>query len=237
MITLWGQIIIAWQRLAQQFSCVCKGHHDFFAYISDQNIFFEMTIFSNWQQAVWDSLIKFQPSHGAVDFLGNLGAFRWENANPDSCFCSMFLRLSVHYWNKKGPLHVKLKTKKQLAWRKASRPGAVISEQLWVRTPCETWYKRSLQTIQWRPTGRNVLPETGFLKQRQRETFCGYSIWLKASPSFQQICWWSRFIPRTSFMLAVQTRNWNIFFSSLFNCFIVKWKLLTMFASQDQGFQ
>ena len=125
MITLWGQIIIAWQRLAPQFSCFCKGHHDFFAYISDQNIFFEMTIFSNWQQAVWDSLIKFQPSHGAVDFLGNLGAFRWENPNPDSCFYSMFLRLSVHYWNKKGPLHVKLKTKKQLAWRKASRPGAV----------------------------------------------------------------------------------------------------------------
>ena len=29
------------------------------------------------------------------------------------------------------------------------------------------------------------------------------------------------FIPRTSFMLAVQTRNWNIFYSSLFNCFMV----------------
>ena len=84
MITLWGQIIIAWQRLAPQFSCFCKGHHDFFAYISDQNIFFEMTIFSNWQQAVWDSLIKFQPSHGAVDFLGNFGAFCWANPNPDS---------------------------------------------------------------------------------------------------------------------------------------------------------
>ena len=34
------------------------------------------------------SLIKFQPSHDAVDFLGNLGVFRWENPNPDSCFYS-----------------------------------------------------------------------------------------------------------------------------------------------------
>ena len=32
------------------------------------------------------TLIKFQPSHCAVDFLGNLSAFHWENPNPDSCF-------------------------------------------------------------------------------------------------------------------------------------------------------
>ena len=32
------------------------------------------------------SVIKFQPSHGAVDFLRNLGAFCWENSNLDSCF-------------------------------------------------------------------------------------------------------------------------------------------------------
>ena len=32
------------------------------------------------------SLVKFQPSHGSVDFLGILGAFRWENPNADSCF-------------------------------------------------------------------------------------------------------------------------------------------------------
>ena len=32
------------------------------------------------------SLIKFQPSHGAVDFLKNLGVFRWENPNLDFSF-------------------------------------------------------------------------------------------------------------------------------------------------------
>ena len=36
------------------------------------------------------SLIKFQPSHGAVDFLGKYGRFCWENPNPDSCFYSVF---------------------------------------------------------------------------------------------------------------------------------------------------
>ena len=59
----------------------------FSAYKSDQNIFFEMTIFADNQ---WEtiSLVKFQPRHsGAVDFLGNLGAFRWEIQNyPDSLF-------------------------------------------------------------------------------------------------------------------------------------------------------
>ena len=44
-----------------------------------------MTIFDS-VQCETISLIKFQPSHGAVDFLGNLGVFPWENPNPDSCF-------------------------------------------------------------------------------------------------------------------------------------------------------
>ena len=58
----------------------------FSAYKSDQNIFFEMTIFADNQ---WETigLVKFQPRHGAVDFLGNLGVFRWEIKNyPDSLF-------------------------------------------------------------------------------------------------------------------------------------------------------
>ena len=77
---LWGQIIVAWP---------CQNDVvTFSACISDQNIFFEMTIFADWWHAVQEkiSLIQFQPSHGAVDFLRNLDVFHWENPNPDSCF-------------------------------------------------------------------------------------------------------------------------------------------------------
>ena len=54
-----------------------------------------------------DSLIKFQPSHGSVDFLGNLGVL----GNPNLGFCFyMYFKAA-----KKGPLCVKLKNKKKLA--------------------------------------------------------------------------------------------------------------------------
>ena len=43
------------------------------------------------------SLIKLQQSRGAVDFLRNLGAFRWENRILVS-----ILRLPIHYQNKKA---------------------------------------------------------------------------------------------------------------------------------------
>ena len=81
------------------------------------------------------------------------------------------------------------------------------------------WMRSLDQTIQWKPTDRTLLSVTGFQEQRQRDTFSRYSNWLQALPNFQQICWW--FIPGTSFKLVVQTRNWNISYSSLFNCFIV----------------
>ena len=98
----------------------------FSAYISDQSIFFEMTIFVDWQLAVRDSLIKFQPSHGSVDFLGNLGVL----GNPNLGFCFyMYFKAA-----KKGPLCVKLKNKKKLAWRKASGPGAIVQFQVEVKT-------------------------------------------------------------------------------------------------------
>ena len=47
-------------------------------------------------------IIKFQPSHGARDFLENLGAFRWENPNADSCFYfkdanSLLKRKKAHF--------------------------------------------------------------------------------------------------------------------------------------------
>ena len=46
-----------------------------------------MTIFADGLcSARQFSLIKFQLSHGAVDFLGHLGVFHWENPNLDSCF-------------------------------------------------------------------------------------------------------------------------------------------------------
>ena len=52
------------------------------------------------------SLIKFQPSHGSVDFLGNSGAFRWENLNPDSCF---YFKAANSLSKQKSPLRVKFK--------------------------------------------------------------------------------------------------------------------------------
>ena len=70
----------------------------FSAYISDQNIFFEMTKFPpDSMQCTTISLIKLQQSRGAVDFLRNLGAFRWENRILVS-----ILRLPIHYQNKKA---------------------------------------------------------------------------------------------------------------------------------------
>ena len=57
------------------------------------------------------SLIKFQPSHGAADFSRNLGALRWENPNPDSCF--YFKAANLLLKEKKGPLRVKVKKKKK----------------------------------------------------------------------------------------------------------------------------
>ena len=78
----------------------------FSAYKSDQNIFFEMTTFAGNQ---WEtiSLVKFQPRHGAVDFLGNLGVFRWEIQNYlDSLF---YFRVA----------NLLLKQKKTLIWLRA----------------------------------------------------------------------------------------------------------------------
>ena len=81
----------------------------FSAYISDQNIFFEMTILiflPDSVQCTTISLIKLQPSHGAVDFLRNLGAFRWENPNPDSCF---YFKTANSLSKQKSLLRVKFK--------------------------------------------------------------------------------------------------------------------------------
>ena len=58
----------------------------FSTYISYRNIFFEMTIFADSVQCETISPIKFLPIQGVVDFLRILGAFRWENPNPGSCF-------------------------------------------------------------------------------------------------------------------------------------------------------
>ena len=56
------------------------------------------------------SLVKFQPSHGAVDFLRNLGAFRWENPNPDSCF---YFNAANSLLNQKRPTSCKVKKKRK----------------------------------------------------------------------------------------------------------------------------
>ena len=51
------------------------------------------------------SLIKFQPNHDAVDFLGNLGVFCWE---IQIRILVSILRLPIHFENqKKRPLCVK----------------------------------------------------------------------------------------------------------------------------------
>ena len=58
MVMFWGQIIVVWQRLALHFTCVIASINNDMtssAYISDQQIFFEMTIFADWQQAVRDN--------------------------------------------------------------------------------------------------------------------------------------------------------------------------------------
>ena len=70
----------------------------FSAYISNQP--------ADSMQCETISLTKFQPSHGAVDFLGNLGAFHWENPNPYSCFCfkaanSFFETIKAHFIEEK----------------------------------------------------------------------------------------------------------------------------------------
>ena len=58
------------------------------------------------------SLIKFQPSHGSVDFLGILGAFCWENPNPDSCF---YFKAANSLLTQKRPTSCKIKkTRKNL---------------------------------------------------------------------------------------------------------------------------
>ena len=67
------------------------------------------------------------------------------------------------------------------------------------------------QTIQWKPTDWTLLSVTGFLEQRQRDTFSRYSKLttdiLKLSANLLMM-----FIPGTSFKLAVQTWNWNNLF-------------------------
>ena len=74
--------------------------------------------FLKWQYLLNDSvqcetisLIKFQPSHGAVDFLRNLGEFRWENPNPDSCF---YFKAANLLFKQKMPPRVNLKKRKKL---------------------------------------------------------------------------------------------------------------------------
>ena len=67
-------------------------------------------------------LIKLQPSHGAVDLLRNLGAFRWENPNPDSCF---YFKAAKSLLKQKRPTSSKIKKTR----KKASRRGAVIIGQ------------------------------------------------------------------------------------------------------------
>ena len=58
------------------------------AFISHQNVFFLKSQYlpTDNVQCETISVIKFQPTHSAVDFLGNLGVFCWENPNLDSCF-------------------------------------------------------------------------------------------------------------------------------------------------------
>ena len=68
MITLWGQVIVAWQCILV---ASVNNVMTFSAYISDRNILFEMTDSVQWETL---SPIKFQPSYGAVDSLGSLGA-------------------------------------------------------------------------------------------------------------------------------------------------------------------
>ena len=69
------------------------------------------------------SLIKFQPSHGAVDFLGNLGAYCWENPNLDSCF--YFKAVNLLFKQKMLPC-VKFKKREKVVSRIASRSDAII---------------------------------------------------------------------------------------------------------------
>ena len=52
------------------------------------------------------SLIKFQLSHGAVDFLGHLGVFHWENPNLDSCF---YFKAANSLLKQKRPTSCKIK--------------------------------------------------------------------------------------------------------------------------------
>ena len=55
------------------------------------------------------SLIKFQPSHGTVDFLGNLGVFHWKNPNLDSCF---YFKGANSLLKQKRPTSCKIKNKR-----------------------------------------------------------------------------------------------------------------------------
>ena len=56
------------------------------------------------------SLIKFQPSHSAVDFFGNLGAFHWENPNPDSRF---YFKAANSLLKQKRPTSCKIKNQEK----------------------------------------------------------------------------------------------------------------------------
>ena len=98
----------------------------FSAYINDQNIFFEMPILTDSVQCKTISLIKFQPSQGAVDFLGSLGAFRWENPSLDSRF---YFKAVNSLLKQKGPLQVKLKNKKNLLEEKLADLAPLSSDK------------------------------------------------------------------------------------------------------------
>ena len=64
---------------------------------------------------------------GAVDFLGNLGAFRWENPNPDSCF---YFKAANSLLKQRRPTLCKIeKTRKNLLEEKLADLAPLSSDK------------------------------------------------------------------------------------------------------------
>ena len=110
---------------------------------------------------------------------------------------------------------------------------------LW--TPCQTWYKGTLQTMQWRPSDWNSALSNWFRGAKTKRHILKIFKFTTGIPTLSKNL--LMFIPGTSIMLAVRTRNWIISYSLWLNCFIINTlgKLLKAlsninwqcFASQD----
>ena len=88
------------------------GKHRWFLFSDDKLSFYTKKCDSVQCETI--SLIKFQPSHGAVDFLGNLDAFRWEN--PDSCF---YFKAANSLLKQKRPTSCKIKKQEKTRLKKS----------------------------------------------------------------------------------------------------------------------